>query len=886
MKKVRLFYMLFAWLLVTACEDDETEFVAGVVYDVTEQEFVIGSEGGTAADVFINSNTPWTLTGATDWCTFSPESGGEGSTRVHFTLTENTDYDDRNVLLTLAVGDQKTLLNVTQKQKDAVIASADKEVFGQEGGEMRVSIQSNIQYVVTIPEESAEWIMQKESVSSKAMENTELVFTIAANENPEGRLGYVIVEDESKFIPDTVKVFQSQKDQLVLLSTERRVPLQGLDIEVELRTNIQYDVIVEEAAKDWLHVIDNDREDVLCLKIDEWKVESNAERRGIVTIKDKNSDLQQIFTVIQAPEPTVIVTPLTAEVPQSGGQAIFNVQTNVGYKVEMSERLEWVRLVDSPNSKAMENHSLVFEVDPNPEGELPRFATIIIRDGENNSIENKLSINQAGRERMDDKDVLRAMYDALGMEDLAVIPTSWDFDNKDDLNSYNGVDANADNKITALNLNGMFFRGMKGELPACIGDLEYLETLEIEASGVVGAIPAELGRLKNLKKLVLIGGFTSIPEELWQLENLETLELQMASADPLDFISELTNLNSLVIACEHTGEFPAVFGKLRNLKTLSIGVDDKISKFTSLPQEIGQLTNLETLTLIGGLEGELTSGIGNLSNLKTLTIDTTNLTALPAEIGNLSTLNTLTIERSTLTNLPAEIGNLSALTALTIIDNELTALPTEIGNLTVLKTMNLSNNKIAGEIPSTFGNLSALTSLNMSNNRLTAIPYEMGASMLALQTLNLSNNQLEGLVSSFLFNMPALKVLNLSNNQLSGTIPGEIINVSATLQELYLQNNKLNGELPATALGSLSLKKLNLENNNLSGSIPENFYGGSSKNFTSSFGNECNLNGNRLSGDIPDPILEELLEALESGRTSFWKIVDQQEGYGFDNWKY
>ena len=42
---------------------------------------------------------------------------------------------------------------------------------------------------------------------------------------------------------------------------------------------------------------------------------------------------------------------------------------------------------------------------------------------------------------------------------------------------------------------------MKGELPACIGDLEYLETLEIEASGVVGAIPAELGRLKNIDSI-------------------------------------------------------------------------------------------------------------------------------------------------------------------------------------------------------------------------------------------------------------------------------------------------------------------------------------------------------------------------------------------------
>ena len=876
MKKVRLFYMLFAWLLVAACEDDETEFVAGVVYDVTEQELIIGSEGGEgSADVFINSNTPWTLTGATEWCTFSPASGGEGSTRVQFSLTENTGYDDRNVLLTLAVGDQKTLINVTQKQKDAVIASADKISVGQQGEDIKISVQSNIQYVVTIPEESATWIRQKEAVASKAMETTELVFTVDPNEALEGRMGYVIVEDEAKFIPDTVRVIQSQKDQLILLSNTRRVPLEGLKFDVDLKTNVQYDVIVADDAKDWLHVVANDREDVVTLQADAWEVEED-ERQGIVTIKDKNSDLSETFTVIQAPEPLVrVTTDAIVNVPQNGGQATFSIETNVGYEVKMSERLDWIRLVDQPSAKAMENITLVFEVDANPADQLARFAKIVISDAEGNAIGDTLYVNQDGRARKTEKQVLRDIYNSLGGGEWgAIYELSWS--DEDHEGSIFGVTKNAEGNITAIRLGSSV--GLKGELPASIGDLEFLETLSLEDTELVGAIPPELGRLRNLKSLILVGNFTEIPDELWQLENLETMELQTASTDPLDFIGELTNLQSLEVSGAQTGEFPAEVGNLKQLTSLTIGTTACLSQFTSLPQEIGQLTNLKDLKIVGGLEGELTSGIGGLSNLETLTIDTTNLTTLPAEIGNLSLLEELTIERSTLAELPAEIGNLQALKELSLVDNNLTVMPEELGNLSALTSMDLSNNKLAGEIPSSLGNLSALKTLALNNNQLTTIPYEMGSSMAALQTLNISNNQLEGTIPSSVFTMPAIATLNLANNKLTGYMPGTI---STTMKNLYLQNNKLSGELPTALFGSLSLTKLNLENNNLSGSIPENLYGGDSKNFTS-YSAQCILNGNRLDGDIPEAILQE----LQDGETTKWQIVDQQEGYGFDNWNY
>jgi len=84
--------------------------------------------------------------------------------------------------------------------------------------------------------------------------------------------------------------------------------------------------------------------------------------------------------------------------------------------------------------------------------------------------------------------------------------------------------------------------------------------------------------------------------------------------------------------------------------------------------------------------------IWNLTNLETLYLSFNQIKTLPPEIGNLTNLKVLFLSRNKLTTLPPKIGKLKNLEELYLGDNELTTLPPEIGNLTKLENLNLYNN--------------------------------------------------------------------------------------------------------------------------------------------------------------------------------------------------
>ena len=88
---------------------------------------------------------------------------------------------------------------------------------------------------------------------------------------------------------------------------------------------------------------------------------------------------------------------------------------------------------------------------------------------------------------------------------------------------------------------------------------------------------------------------------------------------------------------------------------------------------------------------------------------------LPDSIGNLTNLIKLNLYDNRLTTLPDTIGNLTNLTALDLDYNQLTALPDTIGNLTNLTTLDLDYNYFT-EFPSQIGKLTNLVELNINNN--------------------------------------------------------------------------------------------------------------------------------------------------------------------------
>ncbi len=123
----------------------------------------------------------------------------------------------------------------------------------------------------------------------------------------------------------------------------------------------------------------------------------------------------------------------------------------------------------------------------------------------------------------------------------------------------------------------------------------------------------------------------------------------------------------------------------------------------SIPEEIGNLTELYTLDLSGNtLTGEIPSSIGNMHILGYLYLNNNQLTgSIPQEIGNLSDLRACYIyENQLIGNIPSKFGNLINLEYCYLFGNQLTGeVPETLSRLTKLQTMDFSYNMLGGDLP-------------------------------------------------------------------------------------------------------------------------------------------------------------------------------------------
>ncbi len=175
--------------------------------------------------------------------------------------------------------------------------------------------------------------------------------------------------------------------------------------------------------------------------------------------------------------------------------------------------------------------------------------------------------------------------------------------------------------ISTLGMLNLFKCRIHGPIPSAIWKLENLEKLNLNENLFMGqTFPSEIGRLTNLKELLISGSQLegTIPPELGNLSNLKNLE----------FYS-----NSIV------GTIPSTFENFTQLRRLDIfhnqleGAIDFISKITefeivhmrmnkfsgTIPEAIGDLKKLAWLDLSGNLlSGEIPSSLGSIPVLKDL----------------------------------------------------------------------------------------------------------------------------------------------------------------------------------------------------------------------------------------------------------------------------
>ena len=315
------------------------------------------SFGTSAGDnsVSFTTNTNWTLTVSSTtsgitWCTASATSGGKGSVTVKFTVTENTEYDDRSVSVTVKAGTASKTFKITQKGVDALLVSTSNYEVPQEGGSIEVEVKANIDYQLEISETAKGWITEAKS-KSRALKATNHKFDIALNEEAEKREGEIIFKSGDKL--ETVKVYQAGGAVILLSQNEYAVSDAGDTMSVEIKSNVDFDVQMPE--DDWITDEASSRGmSSHTLKYVIAPNEGYDSRSVEIIFYDKNSDLNDTLKIVQAQKDAIVISKKEYDVEADGETIEVKLSANVDFEVTMPE-VDWITQVES---RSLKEHTL------------------------------------------------------------------------------------------------------------------------------------------------------------------------------------------------------------------------------------------------------------------------------------------------------------------------------------------------------------------------------------------------------------------------------------------------------------------------------------------------------------------------------------------------
>lgn len=302
---------------------------------------LVFSDSGGEKTINFTTNTNWTLnvsttTSGSTWCSPSSTNGEKGSASVTFVVDENREYEDRSVSVTIQADTVKQTFVITQKNKEAILLTTDKYEINQSGGIIDVEVKSNIDYQTEIGEMAKDWIIPLESRSLISRKHS---FQITPNENYNKREGEIYFKSGDKI--ETVKVYQSSGAVLMLTKDEVIVSDKGETVAVEIKSNFEYGIKMPDV--DW--IIDEATTRGLSshtLKYTILPNESYDTRSAQIVYFDKNGDLKDTLTILQAQKDAIILSLKELKLGPAGGMLEVAINSNTDVEVKLPQ-IDWIQ---------------------------------------------------------------------------------------------------------------------------------------------------------------------------------------------------------------------------------------------------------------------------------------------------------------------------------------------------------------------------------------------------------------------------------------------------------------------------------------------------------------------------------------------------------------
>ena len=435
---------------------------------LTQKDYTLPEEGGSI-DVEIRSTVDYgvKILDNVGWIA-EIQTRAVSTHTHHYQVAPNESYDPREAKIVFYSLEDESLadtVTVYQMYKGAILVAKNEYQFGIEGGDLTLTISSNLEFDVTV---SDDWIQQ---IGTRGLVDTELNFTIAENTEGKEREGTITVKDKNSTKQQVVTIKQTTTD----LEREALIALYKA-------TN----------GDNWIH------NDNWCSDkpITEWYGIFKDDEGLLINLQYNNLNgklPKEIGNLTDAYLVYLLGNQLSGEIPKEIGNL---------------SKLKYLNLNSNNLTGAI----------PDEIGDMVNLRTLDISC---NQLVGKIPSTIG---KLVNLEILDLYQNELSGElpnsfgDLESLTETELYDNKIEGKLPESIGNLLNLKVLSLSNNNL-----SGKIPHSFENLRSLETLGLSRNNLSGEIPQFIWKLENLKNLEL--GFNSFAGELPRTINNQKLEI-------------------------------------------------------------------------------------------------------------------------------------------------------------------------------------------------------------------------------------------------------------------------------------------------------------------------------------------------------------------------
>lgn len=273
-----------------------------------------------------------------------------------------------------------------------IIPNPDSEIyftksldFTSDSGEAILSFTTNKDWSINVSQSGGDvsWCAVFPN-KGKAGEN-QVSVRVARNEGVDDR--NVVLNLTAGDLTRSIVVTQKQKDAITLTTAKFEVDKNGGEIQVEVKANVSYEVIIPEQYQSWIHkrTISPDR---CVFGID--KSEEYDKREGEIIFQ--SGELEEVLKVYQTGGGILLLTKSEYLVSAEGETISIEVKSNFDFEVK-EPNVDWII---SNRTRSVSSHTLYYSIAPNKTNAM-REAVFIFKE-KNGNLQEQVIVKQKGQE--------------------------------------------------------------------------------------------------------------------------------------------------------------------------------------------------------------------------------------------------------------------------------------------------------------------------------------------------------------------------------------------------------------------------------------------------------------------------------------------------------